>query len=63
LVVCDKRQNIYERELDWLDKRVTKKGLEKFREPYIDLLHTFRLPKKVAIMSNEFSDLFDLIRN
>lgn len=53
LIVCDKRQNIFERELDWLDKRVTKAGLEKFKEPYIDLTVTFRLPKKVAMMSNE----------
>lgn len=60
LIVCDKRQNIFERELDWLDKRVTKAGLEKFKEPYIDLSVTFRLPKKVAVMSNEFSEVFEL---
>ncbi len=60
LIVCDKRQNIFERELDWLDKRVTKAGLEKFKEPYIDLTVTFRLPKKVALMSNEFSEVFEL---
>lgn len=60
LIVCDKRQNIFERELDWLDKRVTKAGLEKFKEPYVDLTVTFRLPKKVAVMSNEFSEVFEL---
>ncbi|OFX27976.1 MAG: hypothetical protein A2033_18375 [Bacteroidetes bacterium GWA2_31_9] len=60
LIVCDKRQNIFERELDWLDKRVTKDGLDKFKEAYIDLTVTFRLPKKVAIMSNEFSVEFNL---
>lgn len=60
LIVCDKRQNIFERELDWLDKRVNKAGLEKFREPYIDLTVTFRLPPKVAAMSNEFSEVFKL---
>lgn len=60
LIVCDKRQNIFERELDWLDKRVTKSGLEKFKEPYIDLTVTFRLPKKVAVMSNDFSEVFEL---
>jgi hypothetical protein len=60
LIVCDKRQNIFDRELDWLDKRVTRAGLEKFREPYIDLTVTFRLPKKVAVMSNEFSEVFEL---
>ena len=60
MIVCDKRQNIFERELDWLDKRVTREGLEKFIEPYLDLTITFRLPKKVAIMSNDFSEVFDL---
>ena len=60
LIVCDKRQNIFDRELDWLDKRVTKEGLDKFKEPYIDLTVTFRLPKRVAVMSNEFSVEFDL---
>lgn len=60
LIVCDKRQNIFDRELDWLDKRVTRSGLEKFLEPYIDLTVTFRLPKKVAVMSNEFSEIFEL---
>lgn len=60
LIVCDKRQNIFERELDWLDKRVTRKGLDKFRDEYIDLTITFRLPKKVAIMSNDFSEVFNL---
>lgn len=60
LIVCDKRQNIFDRELDWLDKRVTREGLEKFKEPYIDLTVTFRLPKKVAVMVNEFSEVFEL---
>lgn len=60
MIVCDKRQNIFDRELDWLDKRVTKDGLDKFKEPYIDLTVTFRLPKRVAVMSNEFSVDFDL---
>ncbi len=60
MIVCDKRQNIFDRELDWLDKRVTKEGLDKFKEPYIDLTVTFRLPKRVAIMSNEFSEIFNL---
>lgn len=60
LIVSDKRQNIFDRELDWLDKRVTRGGLEKFHEGYIDLTITFRLPKKVAVMSNEFSEVFEL---
>lgn len=60
LIVCDKRQNIFDRELDWLDKRVTRAGLDKFKDDYIDLTITFQLPKKVAIMSNQFSDVFNL---
>ncbi len=60
VVVCDKKQNIYDRELDWLDKRVTRQGLEKFTEPYIDLTTSYRMPAKVAVMSNEFSELFEM---
>jgi len=60
LIVADKKQNIFDRELDWLDKRVTKSGLEKFIDPYIDLTITFRLPQKVAVMTNEFSDTYNL---
>jgi len=60
LVVCDKRQNIFDRELDWLDKRVTKKGLEKFKGPYLDLTVTYRLPIKLAMITNEFSELFGM---
>ncbi len=60
MIVCDKRQNIFDRELDWLDKRVTKEGLDKFKEPYIDLTETFRLPNRVAVMSNDFSLDFGL---
>jgi len=60
LIVCDKKQNIYERELDWLDKRVTRNGLEKFITPYIDLLISYRMPAIVGEMSNQFSELFNL---
>ncbi len=60
MIVCDKRQNIFERNLDWLDKRTNREGLAKFKDDYIDLTITFRLPKKVAQMSNEFSELFEL---
>lgn len=59
LVVCDKKQNIYERELDWLDKRSTR-GLDKFTERYIDLTTTFRMPKRVAQLSLDFSETFEL---
>ncbi|WP_186292759.1 nuclease-related domain-containing DEAD/DEAH box helicase [Mucilaginibacter corticis] len=60
LVVCDKKQNIYDREMDWIDKRVTRQGLEKFVSPFIDLTVSYRMPQKVAELSNEFSELFNL---
>lgn len=59
LVVCDKRQNIYERDLSWLDKRVTRHGLEKFGD-YIDLSVSIRQPPKLASFSKAFADTFDL---
>ena len=58
--VGDGQQKTGGRELDWLDKRVTRVGLDKFKEPYIDLTVSFRLPKRVAMLSNEFSDTFKL---
>lgn len=62
LLVSDKRQNIYERLLDWQDKRnaATRDFLTKFNEDFVRLNETFRLPKRVAEMSNEFSDEFGL---
>lgn len=62
LLVSDRRQNIYDRVLDWQDKRmaVNKGALDKFREDFTRLYETFRLPKKVAELSNEFSELFGL---
>jgi len=59
LIVSDKRQNIFQRELDWLDKRVTRQGLEKFGD-YIDLTTSYRLPPKVSVMANEFATQFGL---
>jgi hypothetical protein len=62
LLVSDKRQNIYDRILDWQDKRnaATRYLLTKFNEDFVRLNETFRLPKRVAEMSNEFSDVFGL---
>lgn len=60
VVVCDKKQNIYERELDWLDKRVTRIGLDRFKDPYIDLTTSYRLPNRIAEISNRFSEIFGL---
>jgi Nuclease-related domain/AAA domain/UvrD-like helicase C-terminal domain len=60
LVVCDKKQNIYERELLWLDKRNKKNDLGKFLSDYIDLKTSYRLPDAVTEITNEFSETFAL---
>jgi superfamily I DNA/RNA helicase len=57
VVVCDKKQNIYGRRMEWLDKR--RSGVEKFGN-WIELKKIIRLPEQVAKMSVEFSEKFDL---
>lgn len=57
VVVCDKKQNIYGRKLEWLDKR--RKGLEKFGD-WIELKTIIRLPVRIAKASNLFSEQFNL---
>ncbi len=57
VVVCDKKQNIYSREMEWLDKR--RSGVEKFSE-WIELKTTVRLPEKIARITKEFSEKFNL---
>lgn len=60
VVVSDKKQNIYERKLDWLDKRGNKSGLEKFKDVYIELTSSFRMPAAIAKLANDFSDSFNM---
>ncbi|MGA7720483.1 MAG: UvrD-helicase domain-containing protein [Ignavibacteriaceae bacterium] len=57
VVVCDKKQNIYGRQLEWLDKR--RKGLDKFGN-WIELKTIIRLPIIIAQASNLFSEQFKL---
>lgn len=57
VVVCDKKQNIYKRDMDWLDKR--KGGRDKFGE-WIELKKIFRLPPNIAELTNKFSENFGL---
>jgi Superfamily I DNA and RNA helicases len=59
VVVCDKRQNIYGRDLNWLDKTVTKSGLEKFGD-WIRLSISYRIPPQVMRMANDFAETFKL---
>jgi Superfamily I DNA and RNA helicases len=57
VVVCDKKQNIYGREMEWLDKR--RAGVEKFGD-WIDLKTIVRLPERIALITKEFSEIFNL---
>ncbi|MCK9279956.1 MAG: NERD domain-containing protein [Melioribacteraceae bacterium] len=57
VILSDKKQNIYGRDLDWLDKR--RKGLEKFGD-WIELKTIIRLTVKIAQASNRFSEHFKL---
>lgn len=59
VVVCDKNQNVYERDLMWIDKRITRHGLEKFGD-YIDLTVSYRLPPIVVDMAKDFAERFHL---
>lgn len=57
VVVCDKKQNIYGREMEWLDKR--RSGVEKFGD-WIELKKIIRLPEHIAKISTDFSEKFNL---
>ena len=57
VVVCDKKQNIYSREMEWLDKR--RSGVEKFGD-WIELKTIVRLPEKIAGITKDFSEKFNL---
>jgi hypothetical protein len=57
VVVCDKKQNIYGRELEWLDKR--RSNVDKFGE-WIELRTIMRLPEHVATLCEDFSAHFNL---
>ncbi len=48
LVVCDEKQNIYNRKIDWMPGR------------WLELNTVFRLPKKIGDIVNKFSKEFEL---
>ncbi len=60
LIACDKNQNIYERNLTWLDKRLGNQNLEKFGE-WNDLKKSFRLPADIYNLAKNFSEEFNII--
>ena len=57
LLVCDKKQNIYKRDLNWIDGEMRN---VKFRGPWRELKTIYRLPKKIGDVANEFSSAFGL---
>jgi len=57
MIICDKKQNIYNRETIWLDKR--KIWTEKFWN-WLDLKSVIRLTEKVAKITQSFSELFNI---
>jgi superfamily I DNA/RNA helicase len=56
LFVCDKNQNIYGRELSWIDNM----GNVKFRGRWGELNTIYRLPRKIGTVANKFSETFGL---
>ncbi|MGB9937862.1 MAG: UvrD-helicase domain-containing protein [Methanobacterium sp.] len=56
LFVCDKNQNIYGRELSWIDNM----GNVKFRGRWGELNTIYRLPPKIGNVANKFSKAFNL---
>ena len=57
LLVCDKKQNIYKRDLSWIDGKMKK---VKFRGKWRELKTVYRLPKKIGDAANRFSSMFGL---
>ncbi len=58
VVVCDKKQNIYGRKTEWLDKR--RSGVENFDDKWIELKKIIRLPEQIAKISIQFGRDFNL---
>lgn len=58
--VCDKKQNVYDRELNWIDNMGDFKGKVKFKGRWPELNTVYRLPKEIAEVSNRFSREYGL---
>ncbi|WP_292756041.1 UvrD-helicase domain-containing protein [Methanobacterium sp.] len=56
-LVCDEKQNIYDRELSWIDGEM--KNVQ-FRGRWAELDTIHRLPKEISQLANEFSEKFGL---
>lgn len=58
--VCDKKQNIYDRELSWIDNMGEYKGKVQFKGVWPELNTVYRIPKKIGDVANKFSEEFGL---
>ncbi|MFA0847162.1 MAG: UvrD-helicase domain-containing protein [Methanobacterium formicicum] len=56
-LVCDEKQNIYDRELSWIDGKMEN---VQFRGRWAELSTIHRLPRKIADIANDFSEEFEL---
>ncbi|MFU2191995.1 UvrD-helicase domain-containing protein [Methanobacterium sp. MZD130B] len=56
-LVCDEKQNIYDRELSWIDGKMEN---VQFRGRWAELSTIHRLPRKITDIANEFSEKFEL---
>ncbi|NYB52396.1 MAG: UvrD-helicase domain-containing protein [Methanobacteriaceae archaeon] len=56
-LVCDEKQNIYGRELSWIDGKMEN---VQFRGRWAELNTIHRLPREIAELAKKFSEKFDL---
>lgn len=61
--VCDKKQNIYNRDLSWIDNMGDFKGKVQFKGAWPELNTVYRIPKIIGDIANRFSEEFDLDRS
>lgn len=58
--VCDKKQNIYDRELSWIENMGEFEGKVQFKGVWPELKTVYRIPKKIGDIANKFSEEFEL---
>jgi hypothetical protein len=58
-LVCDKKQNIYERELTWVEGSMRGQGTQ-FRGKWRELTTIYRLPEEIADVTERFAREFGL---
>lgn len=58
--VCDKKQNLYDRDLSWIEDMGSFKGKVKFRGRWAELNSVYRMPKQIGDLALKFSEKFGL---